>query len=497
MPARTLMIQGTASNVGKSIIVAGLCRIFRQEGFRVAPFKAQNMSLNSYVTLDGKEIARAQAAQAEAAGVEPKVEMNPILLKPSADLGSQVIVLGKPIGNMVAKDYYRFKKELIKVVKNSLEKLMDSYDVVVIEGAGSPAEVNLKRYDLVNMRVAHMARAPVILVGDIDRGGVFASIVGTLELLSKKDKEIIKGFIINKFRGDIDLLKSGLHFLERRTGKRIFGVVPYFRGIRIDDEDSVSLEDKKHIGKSSKIRIAVIKLPRISNFTDFRPLEDEKGIVVDYVERKEDLDDADLIIIPGTKSTISDLLYIRGAGIEEKILQRAKDIPIIGICGGYQMLGRLIIDKGHVESNQEKIVGMGLLDVVTTFEREKILKRTEARILNGGEIFREIEGQIISGYEIHMGRAWINSNVKPFLEILGNSRAFDGAVANGGIIYGTYLHGIFENENLKVAFIQKIAKRKGLNIRLEGTVLKEEVYNTLADFLRKGLNMREIYKLLK
>jgi adenosylcobyric acid synthase len=497
MSAKTLMIQGTASNVGKSVIVAGLCRIFRQEGFRVAPFKAQNMSLNSYVTLDGKEIARAQVVQAEAAGIEPTVETNPILLKPSADSGSQVIVLGKPIGNMTAKEYYKFKKEVLKVVKDSLEKLIDSYDVVIVEGAGSPAEVNLKKHDLVNMRVAHMAKSPVLLVGDIDRGGVFASIVGTLELLSKRDKERIKGFIINKFRGDVDLLKPGLRFLERRTGKRVFGVVPYFRGIRIDDEDSVSLEDKKHLGKSSKIRIAVIKLPRISNFTDFRPLEYEEGVVVDYVERKEDLDDADSIIIPGTKSTISDLLYIRQSGIEEKILQKAKEAPIIGICGGYQMLGKLIIDKEHVESNQERIVGMGLLDIVTTFEKEKTLKRTEARVLNGGEIFREIEGQIISGYEIHMGRPWINSNVKPFLEVLGNSRAFDGAVANGMPIYGTYLHGIFENANLKATFIQKIAERKGLKINLEGTVLREDNYNILASFLRESLNMKEIYKLLK
>jgi len=498
MSARVIMVQGTSSHVGKSVIVTGLCRIFSQDGYLVAPFKAQNMSLNSYVTLDGGEIARAQAVQAEAAGIEPRVEMNPILLKPTWDLGSQVILLGKPFGNMTTHEYYEFKNKAFQVVKKSLEKLLSLYDIVVIEGAGSPAEINLKRNDIVNMRVAHLVRAPVILVGDIDRGGVFASLVGTLELLSQKDRKRVKGFIINKFRGNIDILKPGIDFLERRTGKRVFGVIPYFKEIRINEEDSVSLENKSCLGKTPKLEIAVIKLPRISNFTDFTPLEGEEDVAIRYIERKEDLESADAIILPGTKSTISDLLYIRKSGIAEKILQKAKEVPIIGICGGYQMLGKLIIDKERVESNQERVEGLGLLDVVTTFEREKALKRTEARVLNGGEVFREIEGQIVSGYEIHMGRSWVNSSVKPFLKVLGKSRVFDGAVTEGRPIYGTYLHGIFENENLRLTFIHKIAEKKGLNINLESPSLgRDNSYDGLADFLRKGLDMKEIYKLLK
>lgn len=497
MGGKAIMVQGTSSHVGKSVIVTGLCRIFKQDGYSVAPFKAQNMSLNSYVTLEGGEIARAQAVQAEAAGVEPAVEMNPILLKPTRDFGSQVILLGKPIANMTTREYYKFKNKAFQVVRESLEKLLDLYDIVVIEGAGSPAEINLKRNDIVNMKVAHIARAPVILVGDIDRGGVFASLIGTLELLSRKDRQRVKGFIINKFRGEISLLKSGISFLERRTKKKVFGVVPYFKEIGIDEEDSVSLENKACLSKTPKLEIAVIKLPRISNFTDFGPLEKEKDVAIKYVERKEELESADAIILPGTKSTISDLLYIKRSGIAERILQKANRIPIIGICGGYQMLGKLIIDKEHVESSEEKVEGLGLLDIVTVFEREKVLKRTEARVLNGGEIFKEIEGQIISGYEIHMGRSWMGLNVKPFLEILGRSRGFDGAIAEYKPIYGTYLHGIFENENLRSTFIYKIAERKGLNIKLERLPLRCSSYDRLADLLRKSLDMDEIYKLLK
>jgi adenosylcobyric acid synthase len=500
MGAGVIMVQGTSSHVGKSVIVTGLCRIFRQDGYSVAPFKAQNISLNSYVTLDGGEIARAQAVQAEAACVEPTVYMNPILLKPSADFGSQVIVLGKPVANMTLKEYYGFRRRAIEVIRDSLKRLIGLYDIVVIEGAGSPAEVNLRRHDIANMRVAHLLGAPVLLVGDIDRGGVFASIIGTLELLSSRDKRLIKGFIINKFRGDVNLLRPGVDFLERKTGKRVFGVIPYFNDIVIDEEDSVSLENRAGLNSSSSgIVVGVIRLPRISNFTDFSPLERERGVVVRYIVRKEELDGVDAIVLPGTKSTIADLIYLKNSGMAERILKMAGDVPIIGICGGYQMLGRLIVDEEGVESSYHKTEGLGLLDMVTVFNREKVLKRTRAVVLDGGELFKGLEGQVISGYEIHMGRSFLGSSDKPFLKLLREGFELDGAVSRDMPVYGTYLHGVFENENLRSAFVKSLARKKRLhNQETKGDLpSREEAYNRLAELLRNNLDMEGIYGLIK
>ncbi|MFC1942597.1 cobyric acid synthase, partial [Chloroflexota bacterium] len=353
--ARTLMIQGTASSAGKSIMVAALCRIFHQDGYRVAPFKSQNMALNSFVTAEGGEMGRAQVVQAEAAGLEPTVDMNPVLLKPTTDTGCQVIVMGKAVRTISASEYYRYTPSLLITIEDSLNRLRSAYDIVVIEGAGSPAEINLKEREIVNMRVAKMADSPVLLVGDIDRGGVFASLVGTLELLEEDEREIVKGLIINKFRGDPGLLKPGLDFLEKRTSKPVLGVVPYFRDIRIAQEDSVYLDERSENHATGDLDIAVIRLPHISNYDDFDPLEDEGGMVR-YVTQRFELGNPHIIIIPGTKSTVSDLQYLKHSGLANSILTHAKaGTPVVGICGGYQMLGQRILDPDEAESTEVEV----------------------------------------------------------------------------------------------------------------------------------------------
>jgi adenosylcobyric acid synthase len=506
------MIQGTGSHVGKSVIVAGLCRIFAQKGYRVAPFKSQNMALNSYVTRDGGEIGRAQAVQAQAVGIEPSVDMNPILLKPGGDSVAQVIVLGRPIGNMTAIDYHHFKGSLLDVAKTSLDHLRKDYDVVVIEGAGSPAEINLQDQDIANMKIAELAESPVILVGDIDKGGVFASFVGTLELLERRDRERIAGFIINKFRGDARLLDPALKFLEERTSQPVIGVVPYFENIFLEEEDGVSLERapaNSSKGNAGDVEIAVIKVPHISNFTDFDALAREERVALRYIFPSTELNHPDLVILPGSKSTISDLRYLWTTGLANKIIALAKEeVPIVGICGGYQMLGRVILDPCGAESKQTEMKGLGLLDLVTKFEKDKTICQVEAEVVAERGILSRCRGMKVHGYEIHVGKP------QPKLEPeVDNKEAFlilkrgecpvvvkDGMIRQDGLIFGTYIHGLFENDAFRKGFLDALGEQKGLppvKERLKTSHFREEQFNKLAELLRRNLNLDLIENILE
>jgi adenosylcobyric acid synthase len=413
------MVQGTASSVGKSLLTTGLCRMLRQDGHRVAPFKAQNMALNAYVTPDGHEIGRAQAVQAEAAGVAPSVCMNPILLKPEGDSRSQVVVLGKSIGSMAAVEYHRRKLEMRHVVAESLAKLREEYDVVVIEGAGSPAEINLRDRDIANMFVARIADAPVLLVGDIDRGGVFAAFVGTMALLEPEDRGRIAAFIVNRFRGDLALLESGLEFLEGRTGVPVLGVVPYIARLRIADEDSLSLEPRRRrrAAQPNELEIAVVCLPRISNFDDFEPLEHEPGVVVRFVDRPEQVAAADLLILPGSKSTIADLAWLRESGLASVVQERGRRrAPVLGICGGCQMLGDRIDDPDRVESDTSNTAeGLGLLEARTRFGLHKTTARAVAYPAGRGFFAEDLpRDSRLEGYEIHVGQIETGIDVAAF-----------------------------------------------------------------------------------
>ena len=384
MLAPTIMVQGTASSVGKSLLVTALCRFFRRSGIRVAPFKSQNMSLNSAVTVDGLEIGRAQAVQAEAAGALSCVEMNPILLKPEGDRRSQVVVLGRSIGSMGAADYQAYKPRLSTVVAESLARLRTDYELVIIEGAGSPAEINLKSRDIVNMHVAKLADAPVLLVGDIDRGGVFASFVGTMELLDPDERARVAAFVVNKFRGDLALLTPGLQFLTERTGKPVLGVVPYVSNLRIADEDSVSLESRAARCRpaNDQLDIVVVRLPRISNYDDVEALEHEAGVVVRFVEQPDDVRGADLVILPGSKSTVADLAWLRASGVADAIEARTREgKPVLGICGGCQMLGEAIDDPFEMESSISHVRGLGLLSLRTRFEQKKMTAHVRAKLM--------------------------------------------------------------------------------------------------------------------
>jgi adenosylcobyric acid synthase len=499
MPAKTLMIQGTASSVGKSIIVAGLCRIFRQDGLKVAPFKAQNMALNSFVTREGGEIGRAQAVQAEAAGIEPSVYMNPVLLKPEAEASSQVIVLGKVTRSLKASRYYNHTPKLLKIIEDSLNRLLSAYDIVVIEGAGSPAEINLREREIVNMRVAKMANAPVLLVGDIDRGGVFASLIGTLELLNKQERDLIKGFIINKFRGDLKLLKPGLDMLEKRTGKPVLGVIPYFRGIAMAQEDSVYLDERATTLTNGTVDVAVIRLPHISNYDDFDPLE-EQGCTVRFVSDVSELGHPDLLILPGTKSTVADLIHLRQQGLAQAIAQRARSgIPIIGICGGYQMLGKRIIDPDKVESNQDSIAGLGLLNTTTTFHNDKTTTQVKARVAADKGLLKGLKDMEITGYEIHMGQT-TSHNCLPTLRVFktpkGKVDYFDGAVGRNGLIFGTYIHGLFHNIEFTHQLLNRLRQLRGLPATSASAINKQEMYDKLADIIRHNLDMSQVYKII-
>ncbi len=469
-PARSLMVQGTASSVGKSLIVAALCRIFHREGLSVAPFKAQNMSLNSFVTPDGGEIGRAQAVQAEAAGIEPRVEMNPILLKPEGGMRSQVIVLGKPRGRMTWSEYQQLKPEFVRTIAESLRTLRERHDLIIVEGAGSPAEVNLAAQDIVNMHVAVEAQAPVLLVGDIDRGGVFAHLTGTMELLAPADRARVAGFLINKFRGDPALLTPGLDFLCARFKIPVLGVIPYVERLRIADEDSVALEDRRNrcIDGPGQIDIAVIRLPHIVNYDDFLALEHEDGVVVRFVEEPGELAPADLAIIPGSKSTVADLRWLNESGFARAIVARADAGALVaGICGGCQMLGERIEDPHRVESDESPARGLGLLPIVTRFASTKLTAQVRARV-ETPSILGGVDGATgeISAYEIHMGRVErAAEGAAPFRIVARNGApvdTLDGAIGRDGRVAGTMLHGIFENNALRAAFLASMRRRKGL-----------------------------------
>ena len=506
------------------------------------------MALNSFVTKDGKEIGRAQVAQAEAAGIDPVVEMNPILLKPTGDCGSQVILMGKPIGNMTAKEYYQKKNEFVSVIKDAYDKLRSKFDIIVIEGAGSPAEINLKDGDIVNMGMAEMASAPVLLVTDIDRGGAFAWIVGTLELLNASERNRVKGIVFNKFRGDKSILKPGLDMLESRINKPVVGVIPYIHNLGVDDEDSVSLEfnnkftqyrdenlpfsppcEGGEIGVVIKsqnapldieqlygndtditgngfVDIVVIKLPRISNFTDFNTLTHEKDVRVRFVDKVENIGKPDLLIIPGTKNTIGDLTFIKERGIFGEIIELSKQGTMtIGICGGYQMLGKQINDPHHVESSEDSIQGLGLLETVTTFSREKQTYQVKARMLEHGHLF-PVDDELV-GYEIHMGETTHNghNSIRPFARITERAGKMvdllDGRVSADGNVIGTYIHGVFDNDEFRSKLIDYLRLKKGLNPSngryADFKTIKELRYNELADIVRRNINMNLVYSMIQ
>ncbi len=482
--AKNIMIQGTMSNAGKSLLAAGLCRIFKQDGYKVAPFKSQNMALNSFITKAGGEMGRAQVVQAEAAGIAPDTRMNPILLKPTTDVGSQIIVNGQALGNMNAMEYYRRKKEFVPAVMEAYNSLAAENDIIVIEGAGSPAEINLKSEDIVNMGLAKMVDSPVLLVGDIDRGGVFAQLYGTIKLLEEDEQKRIKGTIVNKFRGDKDILKPGLSSLEELCGVAVVGVVPYTH-VDIDDEDS--LTERFSRGNERKlIDVAVIRLPRISNFTDFSPFERYDNVSLRYVGSVGELHQPDMIIIPGTKSTIADLMWLRQSGLEAAIKQMAASGTLLfGICGGYQMLGHKVCDPNQVEAaGISEIEGMGLLPMDTVFMGEKIQVQTEGIFEDIKGMLKTLNGIKYEGYEIHMGRS---ENKMP-------------AVAGNENIYGSYVHGIFDAPNITDCILKAVCEKKGVDFDELGTFdmyeYKERQYDILADAVRSGLDMEYIYKIL-
>ncbi|MDI9618268.1 cobyric acid synthase CobQ [Methanothermobacter sp.] len=464
MSSKCIMVQGTSSSAGKSVLVAALCRIFSKRGYRVAPFKSQNMSLNSFTTHENREIAVAQVLQAEAAGIRPSYHMNPILLKPKEDFTSQVIVHGRPAGNMNFQEYQtEFRETALKAIKESLDYLKERYDIIVIEGAGSPAEINMRDRDLANMEIAHLADADVILVADIDRGGVFASIAGTLMLLDERDRSRIKGVVINKFRGNLEILMPGIERIEEITGVPVLGVLPYDENLKLPEEDSASLSERKYRGRGD-VKIGVMRLPRISNFTDIDPLEYEEDVAVRLIESGDSLEGLDAIIIPGTRNTISDLMYLRENGFADEIRDLSREIPVFGICGGFQMLGRRIVDENLQESKLGSLDGLNLLDCKTTFTGDgKIISRSEGEITGAG-LFSGIAGETVEGYELHEGTT-VLGDVKPLMKVkrgFGNTytMGFDGAA--DGNVAGTYFHGIFHNFKFRRYFTNLLRERKGL-----------------------------------
>ena len=484
--ANCIMVQGTMSGAGKSLLCAALCRIFAQDGYRVAPFKSQNMALNSFVTRDGLEMGRAQVVQAQAAGMEPDVRMNPILLKPSSDTGSQVIVNGEVRGQMPAAAYFKMKRSLIPDILAAYNSLAEEVDIIVIEGAGSPAEINLKTDDIVNMGLAKLVDAPVLLAGDIDRGGVFAQLYGTVALLEPDERTRIKGLLINKFRGDVEILRPGLAMLEEKTHLPVVGVVPYLR-VEIEDEDSLS--DRLSTESSVKpLDIAILRLPHVSNFTDFIPLEQHPLLGVRYVQRARQLGTPDLVILPGTKNTMADLRWLRESGLEACILKlSAKGTPVLGVCGGYQMLGHTLADPDGEESGTPcTLPGLGLLPTDTVFNAEKHLSQTNSTV----EAI-PFAGTKLTGYEIHAGRTTVAGS--PFC-ILSDGTPEGCVQAN---VFGTYLHGLFDTGELTEKLTAFLCKRKGLDpagaqlIPMEQ--YRQQQFDKLADGVRAALDMNAVY----
>ena len=506
MRGKVIMLQGTGSSVGKSMLCVALCRIFKEDGLKVAPFKSQNMALNSFATKEGLEMGRAQVVQAQAAGVEPSVDMNPILLKPTSDRKSQVIALGRPIGNMTAMEYHRYKPNLRALVKETYDRLESENDVVVIEGAGSPAEINLKDGDLVNMWMAEAADAPVLLVGDIDRGGVFASLYGTVMLLEPEERARIKGMIVNKFRGDVAILEPGLRMIEEKVGIPVVGVVPW-TDADIEDEDSVS---ERLLGTSGhgEITVAVVRLAHISNFTDFQALSLHPGVTLKYASRPQDLEGADVIILPGTKNTIDDLIDLRNRDMAAPIVRHARSGKLlIGVCGGYQMLGHMLRDPLGVESAAPEVGGLGLLDMEVAFEPGKRTVQAAGAITDAADWLKPLENTHIEGYEIHSGvntfgpeaRFWMRLGDDP------QSHALDGACNASGNVLGTYLHGLFDDGALADALVRRARALKGLpetpvnaeQAAVNMRTYREAQFDKLARTVRESLDMETVYRILK
>lgn len=490
--AKVIMIQGTMSGVGKSLLTAALCRIIKRDGYRAAPFKSQNMALNSFVTKEGLEMGRAQVMQAEAAGISPLVCMNPILLKPTDHTGSQVIVNGRVLGNMSAREYFSYKKNLIPEIKRAFQKLESLADIIVIEGAGSPAEINLRKNDIVNMGLAQLVDAPVLLVGDIDRGGVFAQLLGTLMLLTKEEQKRVKGLIINKFRGDASLLDSGIEILEKKAGIPVTGVIPYM-DVQLEDEDS--LTERFYKKRRAAIDIGVIHYPRISNFTDFNVFEQIPEVSVRYITSVETIGNPDLIFLPGSKNTMSDLLWMRQNGLEEEVKKRAQTIPVCGVCGGYQMMGEKICDQEGVEMGGS-LEGMGLLPVITKLRREKVRLQRQGTVNQIEGIFSGLSGLTFEGYEIHAGDTKKR-------EAVHSQEKTDAAFVTGSSknVYGTYIHGIFDKAKIASALVDALARKKGIRLNqrewMDYRDFKEKQYDKLADVLSEYLNMEDIYGMLK
>lgn len=503
--AKKVMFQGTSSHVGKSILTTAFCRILTQDGYNTAPFKAQNMALNSYVTRSGGEMGRSTVAQAEAAGVEPIVQMNPVLLKPTGNSCSQVILLGKSVGNYSASDYQnKYSQQAWDSVKKSLDYMETHYDILVIEGAGSPAEVNLKKNDIVNMRIAKECQSPVFLIADIDRGGALASIVGTLELLDEEERKLVKGLVINKFRGDITLLEPALTFLEERTGIPVLGVIPYLDQLGIDDEDSVSLQDMPKDSVMRDIHIAVIQTPKISNFTDFDAFTHEPDVNVRFVQQGDLIGNPDVIILPGSKNTTEDLLYLKHHGYADEIKELAdRGTPVIGICGGYQMLGEKVCDPLHVESDKDEVTGLGLLPYITTMKGEKNTYQVEFNCENLPFLDMNFSAENLKGYEIHMGETVLTGTAQSLFNIVRRSNApvdlQDGFINDKHHVFGTYCHGVFDNDHLRRAVINALRKRKGLlplDVKFKYREYKEAEFDRLAAIVRKHFDMKKFYEIL-
>jgi adenosylcobyric acid synthase len=501
------MVLGTASHAGKSLTVAALCRILRQDGFNVAPFKAQNMALNSFATREGHEIGRAQAMQAQAAGVEPHVDMNPILLKPTSDVGSQVVINGKVLGNYSGADYYSLKPHLLDAVSEAYRRLAARHEIIVLEGAGSPVEMNLKDRDVVNMKMAELADAACMLVADIDRGGVFASLVGTYALLEPDERARFGGFLINKFRGDLSLFTPGVEYLEDRLSQPCLGVIPYLRDHGIDDEDSVSLERRAvrpSIDCEDKLCVCVVGLPYLSNFTDFTALENVPDVVVYYARKSEESRAADVLVLPGSKNTIPDLLWLRENGWEELIHAHvAARKPLVGICGGFQMLGREIRDPLHTESDIEAVAGLGLLDATTVLAREKITRQATARLLAPARFAPNGSDPVFIGYEIHMGETSLGNGTRPLFQLtrLGDAESHnDGAVNDDGSVFGTYLHGLFDSAEGLASLLAHWRKLRGKKVSAatapDPLAERERRYDGLAEHYRRNLRMDIIHRMI-
>jgi adenosylcobyric acid synthase len=500
MTAKTLMIQGTGSGVGKSLLTAALCRYFYQAGYKVAPFKAQNMALNSFVTQQGEEMGRAQAFQAEACGLKPDVAMNPILLKPSGDNNSQVILMGKPSGSRNAKNYYAQYEKHRGIVLSALEEMRNKFDLLIIEGAGSPAEINLKKTDLVNMFIAEKAEAPVLLVGDIDRGGVFAWMKGTYDLLSSKEQDLVMGFIINKFRGDVDLLQPGIEQFQDMVNKPVFGVVPYSKDIAIDEEDSIPQASySAEINAQGILNVVVIQLPRISNFTDLSPLAYDPSISIRYVQHPSQIGNPDLIILPGSKNTVGDMNILNNQMLSREILKcHQAGSMILGICGGFQMLGKKICDPENLESTEKEVEGLGLFDFHTTLVPDKLTRQIKLKTVNS-RVFPE--GIHCEGYEIHMGRTTYGRNYQELFSAPNEDSSMNfGIINQEGTVIGTYLHGFLDQNLFRQNILTYLRNAKGILMpqsNFDYSEFRTKELNKLADLVKTSINIEAIEKILE